>query len=96
MVFRWGGTTSLTARKAPQLATVALAEGAADALPALAALRELVRLRRGPHPIAFQNERRPEQPHALGPVGCDGVAREALSYFARMPQETTRLAYVDR
>src|SRR5258705_9760152 len=56
----WRDDFGLTPRKAPHMATVALGDGAADALPALAALRDLVRSRRGPHPIAFQNERRPE------------------------------------
>jgi transposase-like protein len=43
MVFRWRVEFGLTARKAPQLATVALADGAANEPSALAALRDLVR-----------------------------------------------------
>jgi hypothetical protein len=37
-----GSKFGLTARKAPQLATVALADGAANEVPALVALRDLV------------------------------------------------------
>jgi transposase-like protein len=36
MVFRWRVDFGLTARKAPQLATVALADGATNEVPALA------------------------------------------------------------
>ena len=39
MAFRWRVEFGLTARKAPQLAMVALADGMAQELPALAALR---------------------------------------------------------
>jgi hypothetical protein len=39
MAFRWSEEFGLTARKAPQLAMVALADGMAQELPALAALR---------------------------------------------------------
>jgi transposase-like protein len=42
MVFRWRAAFGLTARKAPQLVTVTLADGAASEVPALAALRDLV------------------------------------------------------
>ena len=42
MVFRWRVDFGLSARKAPQLVTVALADGAANELPALAALRDLM------------------------------------------------------
>jgi hypothetical protein len=43
MLFRWRVEFGLTARKAPQLATVMLADGATNEVPALAALRDLVR-----------------------------------------------------
>ncbi len=43
MVFRWRVEFGLTARKAPQLATVTLADGAANEPAALAALRDLVK-----------------------------------------------------
>ena len=43
MVFRWRVDFGLSAGKAPQLVTVALANGAANEVPALAALRDLVR-----------------------------------------------------
>jgi hypothetical protein len=43
MVFRWRVDFGLSPRKAPQLVTVALANGAANELPALAILRDLVR-----------------------------------------------------
>ena len=43
MVFRRRVDFGLSARKTPQLLTVALADGAANELPALAALRDLVR-----------------------------------------------------
>jgi transposase-like protein len=42
MVFRWRVDLGLSARKAPQLVTVALADGAANEPPALAVLRNLV------------------------------------------------------
>jgi hypothetical protein len=42
MVFRWRAAFGLTARKAPQLVTVTLADGAASEVPALAALHDLV------------------------------------------------------
>ena len=42
MLFRWRADFGLTARKAPQLVTVALADGVANELPALAALPDLV------------------------------------------------------
>jgi len=43
MVFRWRVDFGLSARKAPQLVTVALADDAANEVPALAALRDLVK-----------------------------------------------------
>jgi transposase-like protein len=43
LLFRWRVQFGLTTRKAPQLVTVALADGAANEVPALAALRDLVR-----------------------------------------------------
>ena len=43
VVFRWRVDFGLSARKAPQLVTLALADGAANELPALAVLRNLVR-----------------------------------------------------
>lgn len=43
MLFRWRAELGLVARKAPQLATVTLADGAPNEVPALAALRDLVR-----------------------------------------------------
>jgi transposase-like protein len=42
LLFRWRVQFGLTARKAPQLATVTLADGATNEVPALAALRDLV------------------------------------------------------
>ncbi|MGY4173466.1 hypothetical protein [Bradyrhizobium sp. USDA 4529] len=42
MVFRWRVEFGLTPRKAPQLATVTLADGAANEVPVLAVLRNLV------------------------------------------------------
>ena len=43
MVFRWRIDFGLSVRKAPLLVTVALADGAANELPALADLRNLAR-----------------------------------------------------
>jgi hypothetical protein len=43
MVFRWRVDFGLSARKAPQLVTVALANGAANEVPALPVLRDLGR-----------------------------------------------------
>jgi transposase-like protein len=42
-LFRWRVQFSLTARKTPQLATVILADGAVNQVPALSTLRDLVR-----------------------------------------------------
>jgi transposase-like protein len=43
LLFRWRVQFGLTARKAPQLATVALTDGAANEVPALTVLRDLVK-----------------------------------------------------
>jgi transposase-like protein len=43
LLFRWRVDFGLSARKAPQIVTVALADGAANEPPALAVLRDLVR-----------------------------------------------------
>ena len=58
LLFRWRVQFGLTARKAPQLATVALADGATNAVPALAALRDLVRPPDGMTAIELEDGRR--------------------------------------
>jgi transposase-like protein len=57
-VFRWRVDFGLAARKAPQLVTIALADGAASELPALAVLRDLVRPRDGMMAIELDDGRR--------------------------------------
>jgi transposase-like protein len=58
MLFRWRVEFGLTARKAPQLATVMLADGATNEVPALAALRDLVRPPDGMTTIELDDGRR--------------------------------------
>jgi hypothetical protein len=58
MLFRWRVEFGLSARKAPQLATVTLADGATNEVPALAALRDLVRPRDGMTTIELDDGRR--------------------------------------
>jgi transposase-like protein len=58
MVFRWRTEFGLTARKAPQLATVALADSTAKDMPALAALRDLVKPPDGMMAIDLDDGRR--------------------------------------
>ncbi|MGQ0445720.1 MAG: transposase [Beijerinckiaceae bacterium] len=75
MVFRWRVEFGLTARKAPQLATEALAEGAASEPPALAALLNLVQPPDGMMAIALDDGRRVFAP--AGSRGKTAVARAA-------------------
>jgi hypothetical protein len=56
---RWQAQFGLTARKAPQLATVALADGTENEPAALAALRDLVRPPDGMTAIELDDGRRP-------------------------------------
>jgi transposase-like protein len=58
LLFRWRVQFGLTARKAPQLATVAFADGATNEVPALAALRDLVRPPDGMTAIELDEGRR--------------------------------------
>ncbi|MER9632167.1 transposase, partial [Mesorhizobium sp. M0296] len=66
MVFRWRFEFGLTARKAPQLATVVLADGAANEPPALGALRDLVQPPNGMVAIELADGRR-----VFAPAGSD-------------------------
>jgi transposase-like protein len=68
MLFRWRAEFGLTARKAPQLATVTFADGAADELPALAALRDLVRPPDGMTAIELDDGRRVFAPAGSSPA----------------------------
>jgi transposase-like protein len=58
MVFRWRVQFGLAARKTPQLATVALTKGTANEVPALAALRDLVRPPDGMTAVELEDGRR--------------------------------------
>ncbi|PZV35340.1 hypothetical protein [Mesorhizobium kowhaii] len=58
----------LTARKAPQLATVVLADGAENELPALAALRDLVQSPDGMMAIELADGRRVSAPAGSTPA----------------------------
>ena len=64
MVFRWRVQFGLTARKVPQLATVALTKGTANEVPALATLRDLVRPPDGMTTVELEDGRR-----VFAPVG---------------------------
>jgi hypothetical protein len=68
MGFRWRVEFGLTARKAPQLATVSLADGAANEPPALAALRNLVRPPGGMMAIELEDGRRVFAPAGSTPA----------------------------
>ena len=68
MVFRWRVEFGLTARKAPQLAAVALADGAANEPPALVALRDLVRPPDGMIAIELDDGRRVFAPAGSSPT----------------------------
>jgi transposase-like protein len=66
LLFRWRVQFGLTTRKAPQLATVALADSVANEVPALAALRDLVKPPDGMMAIELGDGRR-----VFAPVGSD-------------------------
>ncbi|MER8753791.1 transposase [Mesorhizobium sp. M1050] len=68
MVFRWRVEFGLTARKAPQLAMVVLADGAANEPPALAALRKLVQRPDGMAAIELADWRRVFAPAGATPA----------------------------
>lgn len=68
LLFRWRVQFGLTARKAPQLATVALADGAANEVPALAALRDLVGPPDGMMTIELEDGRRVFAPAGNSPA----------------------------
>jgi transposase-like protein len=68
MLFRWRVEFGLTARKAPQLATVTLADGATNEVPALAALRDLVRPPDGMTTIELDDGRRVFAPAGSSPA----------------------------
>ena len=68
MVFRWRVDFGLSARKAPQLVTVALAHGAANEVPALAVLRDLVRPPDGMIAIELDDGRRVFAPADSSPA----------------------------
>lgn len=68
LLFRWRVQFGLTARKAPKLATVALADGVANEVPALAALRDLVRPPDGMMAIKLEDGRRVFAPAGSNPA----------------------------
>jgi transposase-like protein len=68
LLFRWRVQFGLTARKAPQLATVALADSATNEVPALAALRDLVRPPDGMAAIELDDGRRVFAPADSSPA----------------------------
>ena len=68
MIFRWRGDFGLSARKAPQLVTVAMANGAANEVPALAVLRDLVRPPDGMTAIEMGDGRRVFAPADSSPA----------------------------
>ena len=68
LLFRWRVRFGLSARKAPQLATVALADGAANEVHALATLRDLVRPPNGMTAIELEDGRRVFAPMGSSPA----------------------------
>ena len=68
MVFRWRVDFGLSARKAPQVVTVALAEGTANEPSALAVLRDLVRPPDGMIAIELDDGRRVFAPEGSNPA----------------------------
>ena len=68
LLFRWRVQFSLTARKAPLLATVALDDGMANEVPALAALRDLVKPPDGMIAIELGDGRRVFAPAGSNPT----------------------------
>ncbi|KJC55111.1 hypothetical protein UP10_39910 [Bradyrhizobium sp. LTSPM299] len=68
LLFRWRLQFGLPARKAPRLATVALADGATSDLPALAALRDLVQPPDGMMAIELDDGRRVFAPAGSNPA----------------------------
>jgi hypothetical protein len=68
MVFRWRVDFGLSARKAPQVVTVALADGAANESSALAVLRDLVRPPDGMMAIELDDGRRVFAPEGSNPA----------------------------
>ncbi len=68
MIFRWRVEFGLSARQAPQLATVEFAEGAANEPPALAALRNLVRPPDGMMAMELDDGRRVFAPAGSSPA----------------------------
>ena len=68
LLFRWQVQFGLTARKAPQLATMAVADGAKNEVPALAALRDLVRPPDGMTAIELYDGRRVFAPAGTNPA----------------------------
>jgi len=68
LLFRWRVQFGLTARNAPLLATVALADGATNKVPALAALRDLVRPPNGMTTFELEDGRRVFAPAGSSPA----------------------------
>ncbi|WP_292155850.1 hypothetical protein [Mesorhizobium sp.] len=68
MAFRWREEFGLTARKAPELALVELADGGENEPPALAALRDLVRPPDGMVAIELDDGRRVFAPAGATPA----------------------------
>jgi transposase-like protein len=68
LLFRWRVQFGLTARKAPELVTVALADGATNEVPALAALRDLVQPPAGMIAIELDDGRRVFAPTGSSPA----------------------------
>jgi len=68
LLFRWRVQFGLTARKAPQLATVALTDSAANEVPALTALRDLVKPPDGMLAIKLEDGRRVFAPAGSSPA----------------------------
>jgi hypothetical protein len=68
LLFRWRVQLGLTARKAPQLTTVTLADDMANEVPTLAALRDLVRPPDGMMAIELGDGRRVFAPEGSSPA----------------------------
>jgi transposase-like protein len=84
MVFRWRVDFGLSARKAPQLVTLALANGAANEVSALAVLRDLVQPPDGMTAIEMGDGRGVSAPADSSPAAVKRqlAKREKASYLS--------------
>jgi hypothetical protein len=95
-VFRWRVDFGLSARKAPQLVTVALSDGAVNEVPTLAALRDLMRPPDGMMAVEVGDGRRVFAPADSSPTAVKRqlAKRERASLLD--PQQKARGCFAKR